>query len=92
MGQEKLRRNKMCEDYYESYEDDYEWEKREARGLTWSEQYMEDNSYEKIEDPDGELDWCEGCNKETEHYFVRGHDGWDSYSYSVCIECGKKMG
>jgi len=78
------------EPYDDFYDDDYEMERNEARGLTWNQQYMEDNRYSKTKESDGELDYCDICKEDTEHTYTTGHDGRDSYSYTTCVKCGKR--
>ena len=55
--------------------------------MTYAQQVVADNTWENCSDR--ELDFCEFCNSETEHYEVSGSTVWDRYDYSVCCKCGK---
>jgi hypothetical protein len=59
--------------------------------LTPSEarRYVEEVSYCRL---DGEVyeGHCKHCNRNTKQDGIEGHNGWDSYFYTVCRECGLK--
>lgn len=31
--------------------------------------------------------YCDDCEKETEHEVSEGHNGWDRWFHSECLEC-----
>jgi len=74
--------------YYD--EEDYSMEYEESRGLTWSQQYVEDNRNHRPESifrtECGEDGKCDG--KETEHIATSLWKGGDNHTFYTCTECG----
>ena len=53
------------------------------------EQIFYDSSYNKVDKT--YIEWCNVCEQDTKHSFIIGHNGLDSYSYSICSRCGNKF-
>lgn len=52
--------------------------------------YMNDTQHERHEN-EVYTDHCPHCDKDTKQDGIEGHNGWDSYFYTVCQECKNKI-
>jgi ribosomal protein L33 len=54
------------------------------------EEYYSNNKHKK--DDTEKLRYCDECDKKTIHIEESGHNGFDSWNYSYCVECeGEQM-